>query len=1614
MKPSFCCVLLLAMFGVGTVVAQTGQVVRGTPPFGSFGGGPDVINLGNLNAHFTIPVFSRAGRGMPFSFDLSYDTSVWYPSSSSGSLSWTPVTNWGWTGTDDLATAAVGKLTAQVAQFHCSGTNYYYAYFWTFTDKSGVPHIFDESDKAFTCGTTTTLNMRAYDGSGYYISVTGSGPGTVTWRSGTQLGTSGAQTDNNGNKITVSGSSVSDTLSTSPVLTASGTPAAPPVKYGYTNPLGGTSYVTVGYVNHTVQTAFGCSGTGEYSHTAIPLVDTVTMPDGSTYAFTYEPTPGHTGQTVVTGRVASVTLPTGGSISYAYTGGSHGINCADGTASGFTRTVSPGGTWTYTHTQVSGKHWQTNVTTPPDPTVGNNTVIDFQQDSGSTTNFYEVQRKTYQGSGTLLLTQMNCYNGNFGACVTTAVTNPISQLDAYRQLAGGQTSAVETTFNASTLPTGTLEYDLGVTLGSAPSSTYLRRNTIINYASLGGGMIVDHPSQVTVKDGSGTIKAQTTYNYGNTVTGTTGTPQHTTPPYTDRGNLTSVSSLTTGASTLSKSFTYYDTGNINVATDVNGATTTYKYGSGTSCGNSFPTEIDLPITSPALLTQYTWNCTGGVTATSTDVNGRPTTYEFADPNYWRLTKVDKPNGGSTTYTYNTSTAPWDIATSSQQTSTASVTNDTVFDGLGRVSKTELTSDPVDDDVVDTAYDTLGRVASVSNPHRSTSSPTDGTTSYTYDALGRTTLITLPGGATTGTVYYHNSLNRYSEGIATQEFMQVDGLGRLTSVCERALSGTGALANGDTPIATYCNSDYYSYPAFKTTYAYDVLNNITLVTQNDQNGGPTKAQTRSYTYDGLSRLTKEINPETGEIDYAYDSLHGGDLYRRTGGEPNNATGATSYASYTFDLMHRITSIGYSDPYTPSKFFYWDTQSWWNAVTPNYPKGRLARQTSSTCGTDCAGEFYNYDIDGNIAGKATWTPSNIGSAVASYYQYNLLDQQTSMTDVRGTVYTTVYDAAGRPTSLTSTLSDTTHPPTLYTVNSYNPLGEITSSKYGITGAGTTATAHTATFDNRGRLLTVYDAVTAGLPYSLTVTYSKGRVASANDSVNGNWSSFTYDDFNNLKSSWCGANCPDGTNAEGYNYGYDEFGNRWTQTLATGSGPGPQPSYSFDRNNRFTPTDCSHGTGNFCYDSAGNLKYDSAGGNWSFDFEGIIFGYDSTSEVARYSSDALGQRLHRVLNGVVYDYVFDNEGKENIKYSGGFVGWNWSNLFFGGGHVATYASSSTYFSHTDHLGSERVETDPTGNTNASEETNLPFGEWTSSGMQNELGFTGDLLDNADGNAFHTPTRPYNPTQGRWMHPDPVGLAAVDPANPQTWNRYAYATNNPTSFVDPSGLEMRVPCGGVWSNTDCSDGGGNGFGCNPSWENPICISSGPIGGGLGFPGGGSGGSNGNGGGGSSGSSGSSAPPWQEWGNRPPWGNHPLDLAGLLGLTPGMGCDFGSVCVPIGSGFASAVTGAGTPNSPFTINVLVLAPYLQICGDFWCDPTSGRQYGPTNIGLSEDIGTELAIAGLATDIGATLGEYGFNMGIHGPHHFFPGYGRVPHFQINWWKIGVRGSGGAWRWPWPF
>src|ERR1700757_3435316 len=116
MKLSPKCFPIMFTLVVTMAMGQT-QVSTGFSSFGSYGGGPfDSVNLGNLNVHFVIPVLHKAGRGMPFNFDLTYDSSFWTTTTNNGVTQWTPV-GWGW-----RSSAQFGSITYSETATTC----YYY------------------------------------------------------------------------------------------------------------------------------------------------------------------------------------------------------------------------------------------------------------------------------------------------------------------------------------------------------------------------------------------------------------------------------------------------------------------------------------------------------------------------------------------------------------------------------------------------------------------------------------------------------------------------------------------------------------------------------------------------------------------------------------------------------------------------------------------------------------------------------------------------------------------------------------------------------------------------------------------------------------------------------------------------------------------------------------------------------------------------------------------------------------------------------------------------------------------------------------------------------------------------------------------------------------------------------------------------------------------------------------------------------------------------------------------------------------------------------------------------------------------------------------------------
>lgn len=60
----------------------------------------------------------------------------------------------------------------------------------------------------------------------------------------------------------------------------------------------------------------------------------------------------------------------------------------------------------------------------------------------------------------------------------------------------------------------------------------------------------------------------------------------------------------------------------------------------------------------------------------------------------------------------------------------------------------------------------------------------------------------------------------------------------------------------------------------------------------------------------------------------------------------------------------------------------------------------------------------------------------------------------------------------------------------------------------------------------------------------------------------------------------------------------------------------------------------------------------------------------------------------------------------------------------------------------------------------------------------------------------RYYSSTQGRFTSVDPENAGSYS-GNPQTWNGYSYALNQPTLYSDPDGLTVRI-CG---TDGQCTD---------------------------------------------------------------------------------------------------------------------------------------------------------------------------------------------------------------------
>ena len=165
--------------------------------------------------------------------------------------------------------------------------------------------------------------------------------------------------------------------------------------------------------------------------------------------------------------------------------------------------------------------------------------------------------------------------------------------------------------------------------------------------------------------------------------------------------------------------------------------------------------------------------------------------------------------------------------------------------------------------------------------------------------------------------------------------------------------------------------------------------------------------------------------------------------------------------------------------------------------------------------------------------------------------------------------------------------------------------------------------------------------------------------------------------------------------------------------------------------------------------------------------------------YTYDGDGQRITRSSPSGVVHYVRDAAGNVIQEYDG--AGTLLAQYVYAGSRriAKIDPDGRRFYYHADAVETPLAMTDENGDRTWRGE-NKPFGEEAGSqGQANRYRFTGNESDGETG-LLYFEARYYDPRVGRFISTDPV---PGTPMEPQRLNRYAYALNNPFTYVDRDG---------------------------------------------------------------------------------------------------------------------------------------------------------------------------------------------------------------------------------------
>ncbi len=685
----------------------------------------------------------------------------------------------------------------------------------------------------------------------------------------------------------------------------------------------------------------------------------------------------------------------------------------------------------------------------------------------------------------------------------------------------------------------------------------------------------------------------------------------------------------------------------------------------------------------------------------------------------------------------------------------------------------------DGETIQFAYDGNGRIIQVTDS-------VGRATTFTYDASGEhLTSVTDPSG--TIRLTYSPGIGTATEHAiasiefpdSTHVFFAYDANGRLV---RRSLDGGASavsLSYGPSGRTTITDAS-----GAITTFDRDHQEQLARVTN-------PLGQVTGFEHDAFGNLLGQVQPDGTAFEFGYDARHNrtrsvdplGHVvetsFEPTFSQLTNLTDARGNATdYSYDGRGNLVAITYADGQSES--FTYDALG--NTTRVVNRRGQSIsftydadRQLTEKTFADGSSVDFTYDGHRNLI-------SHTDSTGTTTFEYDAADRLAKVTYPGGRFLEYTYDAAGRRAQ--------TRDQDGFRVNyAYDSLGRLLSLRDTL---GSLIASFTYDAVGRVQQKTLGNGTFATYGYDLA-----GRLASVvNHAPGGSVQSqfeYTYDQLGRRTSM---------TTVEGTTtFGYDATGQLTMVTLPNGR----VITYEYDpAGNRIAVTDSgattnitvnelnqyeTFGTATFTYDPDGNLisKTDATGVTaYSFDDDGRLTAITGPTGVHTYQYDALGNLVSKTSNGVRTDFLVDPSGIGNVVAEYTADGALISHYTHGAGLTARVdAAGQASFYGFDGAGNVSQLTAPDG-TVANRYSYLPFGELLASDEQtpNPFRFVGQFGVFDDGNGlYYMRHRWYRPELGRFVSPDPINLLGGDA------NLYRYVRNAPTTFVDPSGLQVNDP---------------------------------------------------------------------------------------------------------------------------------------------------------------------------------------------------------------------------------